>query len=326
MNRMATDGDATRIAGTAACIDGLRADVHGGGSAGTDGPVGDAPLPAVAGEGAATVRIVRFGPDGRFTGVLTGDPAASPAPVLLLPSAGLQPRSGPFRLHVELGERLAARGIRTFRFDAPGVGEAPRTTGFDACAATRAAMDAIESETGVSTNTFVIGGICSAADIGWNTAVADERVAALLLLDGIAFTGPWYRYARTLDRLRRMPREWRRMLRDARRHGGGRDDDGLGSADFRDWPTHAQARGQFARLVARGTRMLWIYTGGYTDRVLHARQFRWAFGAPARDPRVAMHYWPDCDHTFFSRTHRDRLIERVGAWLVDLQSDPGERP
>lgn len=314
MTHMANDNIPMR-----AVMAGRFVDLQAGGP-GTRG--GAVPLPAVSGEGPRTKRIVRFGPDGQFTGVLTGDPGAASNPVLLLPSAGLQPRSGPFRLHVELGERLAASGIRTFRFDAPGVGEAPRVTGFDAIAATRAAMDALEA--GQGGMQFIVGGICSAADIGWSAAVQDERVAALLMLDGIAFTGLWFAYARTLDRLRRVPREWRRMLRDARRNGGGGE--GLSSADFRDWPTHAQAREQFARLVARGTHMLWIYTGGYTDRFQHARQFRWAFGAPAADPRIAMHYWPDCDHTFYARTHRDRLIGRIDAWIAGLKEAATLKP
>lgn len=318
MTHMANDGSAMQPIRTGRFVD----DPQPGDIAG--GAAGAAPLPSVSGDGSGTRRIVQFGPDRQFTGVLTGDPDAASKLVLLLPSAGLQPRSGPFRLHVELGEYLAARGIRTFRFDAPGVGEAPRTTGFDATAAARAAMDVLDAGRGDSK--FVVGGICSAADIGWNTALQDERVAALLMLDGIAFTGPWYTYARQLDRVRRIPSEWRRMLRDARRNGGIGNGDEFGTADFRDWPTHEEVRERFARLVARGTHMLWVYTGGYTDTFLHPRQFGWTFGRSAKDPRVAMHYWPDCDHTFFSRTHRDRLVQRVGAWLAALDPVSGARP
>lgn len=260
-------------------------------------------------------QIVQFGPDRQFSGVLTGGANASGALTLLLPSAGLQPRSGPFRLHAELGERLAASGIRTFRFDVPGVGEASRVKGFDSRATMIAAMDALQMHYGCTR--FAAGGICSAADLGWNAAVQDQRISALLLLDGISFTGPWFRYARTVDRLRRVPSEWRRMVRDASRSSA-RNERAPGSADFRDWPTHAEARQQFATLVSRDTDMLWIYTGGYTDRFLHPRQFRWAFGPAASSPRVAMHYWPDCDHTFFARDHRDKLIDRVRTWMTAL--------
>jgi hypothetical protein len=258
--------------------------------------------------------FVRFGPGGQLGGVLSG-PATS-GPVLLLPSAGLQPRMGPFRLHVLLAQRLAAVGIRCFRYDIPGVGEVPRLPSCDATQATIAAMDQLEAMHGA--RSFAIGGICSAADTGWDAANADRRVEAVLLLDGLCFAGPWYHYARIVGLLRRLPREWRRFagkLQGRLRGGGSR----LDSSAFRSWPGHAQARQQFADLVARNVRLLWIFSGGYADRFLHPRQFEWSFGAPTRDPGVVMHFWPDCDHTYFSGAQRERLIARVVAWMQELQ-------
>ena len=257
--------------------------------------------------------IIRFGPEQRLTGVLTGAPAEGP--ILLLPSAGLQPRAGPFRLHAELGERLRARGIRSFRYDVPGVGETPRLNGCDAQQATLAAIEHLEATQGC--RSFAVGGICSAADTGWDVANLDARVTAVLLLDGLCYTGPWYHYARMLDRLRRLPRHWQRMLRSARRRmrgtGGSLDADA-----FRTWPSHAKARSQFAQLVQRDVRLLCIFSGGYAERFMHPRQFTWSFGPPARDPRVTMHFWPDCDHTYFSRAHRERLMTTVEDWMVGL--------
>lgn len=257
--------------------------------------------------------ILRFGPGQRLIGVLTGSPAEGP--ILLLPSAGLQPRAGPFRLHAELAERLDARGVRSFRYDVPGVGEAPRLNGFDAQQATLAAIDHLEATQGC--RSFAVGGICSAADTGWEVANLDSRVSAVLLLDGLCYTGPWYHYARTIDRLRRLPRHWRRMWRSARTRLRG-SAVGLDANAFRTWPSHAEARSQFARLLERDVRLLCIFSGGYAERFMHPRQFTWAFGPPARDPRVTMYFWPDCDHTYLGRTHRDRLISTVEDWMVEL--------
>lgn len=255
--------------------------------------------------------FVRFGPGGQLTGVLSG--AAGSGPTLLLPSAGLQPRMGPFRLHALLAERLASAGMRTFRYDIPGVGEAPRMPSCDATQASVAAMDQLEAMHGC--RSFAIGGICSAADTGWDVAVVDPRVRALLLLDGLCFAGPWYHLARVLGLLRRLPREWRRFARKL--PGRVRGNASLDSNAFRTWPTHAQAREQFAQLLARDVRMLWIFSGGYADRFLHHRQFEWSFGASARDPRATMHYWPDCDHTYFSQAQRARLIDTITGWMRD---------
>lgn len=267
---------------------------------------------ARAAAAAESETFVRFGPGAQLVGVLSGP--QGDGPVLLLPSAGLQPRSGPFRLHWILARRLAAAGIRSFRYDVPGVGEAPRLPGCDATQATVAAMDQLEAMHGA--RNFAIGGICSAADTGWDVAVADPRVTALLLLDGVCFRGPWHRYARMLGLLRRLPKEWRHFARKASSRLRGND--GLDSNAFRTWPTHAEARDQFARFIARDMRLLWLFSGGYADRFLHPRQFRWSFGAPASDPRVTMHYWPDCDHTYFGKGQRERLLETVVAWMQTL--------
>lgn len=261
--------------------------------------------------------FVRFGPDDRLTGILAG--AHGHGPTLLLPSAGLQPRAGPFRLHVELAEQLAASGIRSFRYDIPGVGEAPRLAGCDAVGATRAAMDALESRHGC--RAFAVGGICSAADTGWEVANLDSRVSGVLLLDGICFAGPWYAWARMVSLLRRMPAEWREFAAklQARLRGG----TGPGSGDFRTWPELARARREFEQLVQRDTRLLFIFSGGYEDTFLHPRQFGWTFGPMARDARVEMHYWPESDHTYFGRLQRDRLIATVNRWMLALAEGTG---
>jgi hypothetical protein len=261
--------------------------------------------------------FVRFGPGAQLMGVLSGP--ATNGPTLLLPSAGLQPRSGPFRLHVLLAQRLAESGIRCFRYDIPGVGEAPRMPSCDAAQATVAAMDQLEAMHGC--RSFAVGGICSAADVGWEVAVADLRVCALLLLDGVCFAGPWYHYARVLGLLRRLPKEWRRFLR--KMPGRLRTSSDLDSNAFRTWPGHAQARDQFAQLVAREVRMLCVFSGGYADRFLHPRQFEWSFGGAARAPCVQMRFWPECDHTYFSHAQRERLIATVHQWMGELSGRTG---
>lgn len=278
-------------------------------------------------------RIVQFGPQGRLVGILTGASLPASAPILVLPSAGLLPRAGPFRLHVELARRLAPRGIRTFRFEAPGVGETPRLAGVGSREATLAALDHLAAEYGCQQ--FVVGGLCSAADAGWHAAVEDPRVRAVMLLDGLSFVGPWFHIARLANLLQRPLRDWpdvaRRLVRRLRlrlrlrlRSGSGSGSGARDMGAYREWPERADAQRQFAGLLARNVRSLWIYTGGYGDRFLHPRQFAWSFGAATQDDRVAMHYWPDCDHTFYDRAHRDRLLATVEQWLPGVFSGAGD--
>lgn len=264
-------------------------------------------------------RLVTFGPGRQLVGILSGDPASS-APLVVLPNAGLIPRAGPFRLHVELAERLAVHGIRTFRFDTPGVGEAPRIAGCGMREATIAALDHLAGHH--AAERFVVGGVCSAADLGWATATCDRRVVGLLMLDGISYTGFWFHFARVGGALRRGPRAWSGIAaRLLGRAAAGVAAAATGAPPFtasdRGWPGRREARRQFAALVRRGTRSLWVYTGGYADLFLHPRQFTAMFGRVAHDRRVEMHYWPDCDHTFYARRHRERLLDTIEQWMLE---------
>lgn len=254
--------------------------------------------------------LVQFGPGNRLVGILGG--GAPGTPVLVLPNSGIVPRAGLFRLHVELARALEPLDISTFRFDLPGVGEAPRIAGCDDRQATRAALDHLASQYGC--RRFVIGGVCSAADLGWRIAVEDARVCGLLMLDGISFPGPWFQWARVAAVLRRSPLQWPgvalRLLRRARAA-----QPTPVASDYRDWPSREEARRELSEMVARRVRMLWIYTGGVSDRFLHPREFRWGFGKAAQSDVIALEHWPDCDHTFYARAHRDRLLDTVSGWL-----------
>lgn len=256
--------------------------------------------------------IVRFGPRDCLVGILGGGETSTASPVLLLPNSGVVPRAGLFRLHVELSRRLEKIGVRTFRFDVPGVGEAARMSDCDDRQATRAAMDHLASQYGCSR--FVIGGVCSAADLGWRMAVADPRVCGLLMLDGISFVGPWFHFSRIAAVLRRSPLQWpgvaMRLLKRSQA-----TQPALVASDYRDWPSHDEARSELAQLNERKVQSLWIYTGGVSDRLRHPREFYWAFGAAARSPSITLRHWPDCDHTFFTRAHRDRLLTAVCDWI-----------
>lgn len=67
-------------------------------------------------------------------------------------------------------------------------------------------------------------------------------------------------------------------------------------------------------LVGRGVRVFALYTGGTSllpapaPVPRHLRTQRVA-------PEVSFVHWPESDHVFHLDTHRQRLIERIRAWL-----------
>jgi hypothetical protein len=228
---------------------------------------------------------------------------------LLLFNAGFIHRSGPFRLHTRLARRLATAGLASFRFDAPGVGDAIERSDKPLVQSMRASMDVLQARHGYSR--FVVGGLCSAADLGWQVALEDPRVVGVLSIDGLARRGFWYRVAQLRRALRKSPAAWFRAVhRRARPQRAA----SMTDADLRDWPAPGVEREQFAALVQRDVALFHLFTGG-ASYFLHRGQFRETYGPATATARVDFHHWPQCDHTFFAESDRSRLIDTIEAWM-----------
>src|SRR6185436_3499595 len=121
----------------------------------------------------------------RIARTATMAPGASD-PGLILLNAGVLHRVGPHRLHVALARRLAAVGMTSLRLDLGGIGDSvasPDAANFreSAVADTRLAMTAMTEMYGIPR--FVLFGICAGADNSIATALVDDRVAGIVLID-----------------------------------------------------------------------------------------------------------------------------------------------
>lgn len=245
-------------------------------------------------------------------GILTPARRRATPVTLVLLNAGLTHRVGPFRGYVAIARYLATRGVDVFRFDLPRVGDGP-AAGVSVNAMVAAALDALEREVG--SRCFVIGGICSAADMAWHIAQDDPRIAGVWLLDGFAHRGRWFRLARVRKALRRPPWQWPglawRLLR------GLRPEEGVYAADIaviRDWPEPKAFRRQSTDLLSRGVRILAMYTGGVSKYMLDRRQLDDTFGKSCRHAGLTTTYWPAFDHTLMSPADRDHVLSSLGDW------------
>lgn len=229
---------------------------------------------------------------------------------LLLLNAGFIHRSGPFRLHVRLARRLAESGIASFRCDAPGLGDAIARSDRPLLDTMRADMDALQRQHGFAR--FVVGGLCSAADLGWQMALADPRVVGVLSIDGLVRTGGWYRWARLRRFMRKPPSAWlRSLVRRSLKHG----EASMTAAELRDWPEPGIEREQIGVLTGRGVSLLFLFTGG-AGYFLDRRQFGATYGAASKADTVEFEHWPHCDHTFFKESDRRQLIEYIALWMT----------
>ena len=140
-------------------------------------------------------RPVRFGADHQLFGILTPPvkppPRARP-PIVLLP-AGAVNRSGPHRLYVTMARRWADLGFTVFRIDLSGIGDSPAVAGErESLVYPRtglndisAALDFLAEETGASR--FLLVGLCSGADLAYQAARREERLAGVVMMNPRTF-------------------------------------------------------------------------------------------------------------------------------------------
>jgi dienelactone hydrolase len=133
-------------------------------------------------------RAVIFGENKSLVGILhqpVGD-AHPQYPVIILINGGIIHRVGPNRLYVKLARALQEVGWTSLRFDLSGLGDSPKSlqrldSGND-IHDVKQAMDFIEASKGI--HEFILMGICSGADIAFNTALKDDRVVGVVPVNG----------------------------------------------------------------------------------------------------------------------------------------------
>ena len=140
---------------------------------------------------------VRFGPEGRLFGMLCRPDGQTAEEVVIIGNAGHDPHYGSARQPVVLGRRLAAAGIASFRMDFAGLGDSigppgrenmlPHVFAVDRGPDIRAAVDALEA---LGFRRFAQAGLCSGAYHAFHCALAEPRIATLLVINLPFFTLP----------------------------------------------------------------------------------------------------------------------------------------
>ena len=276
-------------------------------------------------------RAYNFGPNKSLVGIWT-EPAgfvdAGAVPVTLCLNSGLLHRVGPSRLYVKLARHLAALGYPTFRFDFSGIGESDGLGDGLAYEARmvrdiRAAIDFLSARFGATR--FVPFGICSGADAAHRIAIADTRVTAAVLLDGYCYPTFGY-YRRRYGRKLFNPRKW---LAAAARwwapsasssSASPSSEDAAYGLDLGGFPPRQAVQRDLENLLARGVRLLYVYTGGFETYYNYREQFSDMFRGLELGDQLRLDYLADADHTFILESDRRRLIEAIGNWMRESEA------
>ena len=277
--------------------------------------------------------VLRLGPHGQLVGIVShpagGKPLAPTVPAVIVLNAGVLHRVGPHRIHVSLTRRLAELGFPAVRLDLGGIGDSIATSDAasfreSAVADTRAAMTGLADVLGA--RRFVIFGICAGADNALATALVDERVAGIVLVDAAVYATP-----------RSLLRELRRRLAEPGGIAGLEDALRWGARRARRRVQHDLARlrrsvtaepveegrtnppietfrTQLRTLADRGVGVLAIYAGMHHENYNHEDQLYESF--PELRGRVDRAYFPDANHTFTQLEDQAALLDATEQWIA----------
>lgn len=270
---------------------------------------------------------VLFGPDGSLVGIVT-TPAEGPmAPMAcLLLNMGANHRIGPRRINVKLARQMAQAGISSIRLDLAGLGDSgpARSSAHFLTQAVndlQAAMNLVETMLGI--RRFLVIGLCSGASNGLALAVADARVAGLLMFDGYSFLGRRARWERSLRRALAMPTNPAfigKTLRWLKRKFSPSAAVAAAPHILESDPpevTAATFRRSMAQLAERRVAMLLFYTGTLhvTDRGLDH------LGPFAREPfarQLEYQFFPEIDHSLTSLAAQQAFMRVACDWALRL--------
>jgi hypothetical protein len=281
-----------------------------------------------------TERAVRFGA-ASLVGVVTeaqsGYPSAARWGVVFL-NSGLLHRVGAGRLHVRLARDLSALGVTSVRFDFSGIGDSDsRRDGLtfekSAVLEVRDAMDYLATTRSITD--FIIVGLCSGADMGFEAALIDTRIRGLVQLDAYSYR-TWRYYVHRYGPRLLNGRSWQNLFTGktyvgpAIRRLTGAEQNGLGGENLaispyaRDFPPKQKVADGLRTLVDRGVRLFNIFSGGQEPHYNHRSQYEDSFRGIDFRGQLRVEYLPEADHTFTAAAHQQFVLREVREWIRAL--------
>ena len=263
-----------------------------------------------------------FGRGNNLIGIV-GEPDNTPpkdTPAVLILNSGSLHKVGAFRLSVDLTRKLAGNGFRVLRFDLSGLGDSRLRLAKDehedlAVTDVREAMDCLAQRHG--NRKFVLMGLCSSSDNSHRTSLVDDRIVGMVHLDGYGFRNYLYyvnHYGRRLLSRKFLARKLTNLA-IADQQGRSREIHSPIGVIERKFPSIEQVEKEFALLMERDVRLLYIYTRGGESYNNYQHQLRDTFKSVDFRDRLELEYYPLADHTYPFLRSRAKAIARIVDWL-----------
>jgi pimeloyl-ACP methyl ester carboxylesterase len=259
----------------------------------------------------------QFGEGGSLAGIVIEPSPAHRTVACVIVTAGLAPKFGPFRLYSALARRLGQAGFITLRFDLGGVGDsAPGRVGATLVQRTdeeiRAALDYVAKTYKI--DRIMLCGSCSGAENAFRYAALDERVVGVAMIDPFGYRTPGWAWRHAVHRL------VRRSLRALRLYqplnfdpvsAPVRGDKHARLVQYH-YLERPQSEAILRKLLQRGTRLHFIYTGAMLDTFNHRGQLKKMFPDVDFGNRVTVDHFPKSEHSPVLGVYRQMLVESIG--------------
>ena len=285
-----------------------------------------------------------FGRETPLVGVFTLPTASveqNGLPAAILLNAGIISRVGPNRVYVKIARNLARLGMPVLRFDLSGIGDSPVRRDHlpfyrSAVNETQDAMDYVTEATGAGQ--FVLMGICSGANLSYETARRDSRVVGAVLLNprhhlhrgageihsAIRSRVLRHHYWRITFFSSFSAKNWLNLLAGRARGGAvvkaarGLWSRGPFASRRAVSSVVIQAEGKLRSLAERGTRLLHVYSEGDEGLDYLQAVFGHRLGAWRAEGLLEMEVIPGANHTFSLLWSQERLLAVLGDWVQTL--------
>ncbi|EMI17022.1 non-ribosomal peptide synthetase [Rhodopirellula maiorica SM1] len=248
---------------------------------------------------------------------------------VILVTPGMLHHVGPFRLYVDVANDLARRGIASLRFDISGIGES-FGVGAGGRSIDRAADEISQAIDWISANTqlqkIVLFGLCSGADDSLHAAVRDDRVSAVVPMDGCGYRTRayyWHRFrGHHFHRILR-PKKWWEVLQRLLNQDNTAPPSLQPGDDIREFPSRETAVAELSELADRKTRLHFVYTGGVGMYYSYAQQFHDMFPELRGRDEVSTCFHPAMDHVAYLCEDRARLVDHIGSQIDQMAAHSG---
>jgi pimeloyl-ACP methyl ester carboxylesterase len=269
-----------------------------------------------------------FGRSAKMAGILCQptEPGNGLPGVVFL-NSGILHRVGANRLYVKIARALAERGFSSLRFDFSGVGDSEARKDalrFEQSSVieAREAMDQLGTVAGV--DRFILAGLCSGADVGFWTALEDDRVAALAQMDAFAYRTWRFQFNRIAPKVFDL-RQWAHSLKVRLRPEEARPEDPDSYVDpeySRQFPPRQEVAGGLKTLVSRGVDLFYFFSGDDAVPYNYRDQYRDCFRDVSFGPCLQVEFEPEADHIVSNLDHQRFVVSQMVDWATRVSQVP----